>query len=204
MKAIIIGTGPSIDERTVTEVERLKLKGYKLFGCNLAYTKFDLDVFHACNPEFYHYYWDKGLDAIEADKFTWDRDTALRYDIYHVSGKWAKGLSTNKGYIHYHHGSGPQLINIALHYGAKEMLLVGWDMRYPDKVSDKEYRSKRHFFGEYPKELQHWPKTGQDGSFTGLIKEMETIIPSDYGINIYNCTKGSSLKCFEFRNLEDF
>lgn len=193
MKAIIIGTGPSLTDEVVL---KCKNSGLKLFGVNNVWKVLDVDVFHACNPEYYQAYWEEGLKYITADKWTWDKLTADRYGINYVEGVWADGLSTTPGKIHYHHGSGPQLINIALHYGVDEMILVGWDMRYP-------IGGKRHFFGEYPENLQHWPKTGPNGEMTGLIKEMETIKPEDYGIKIVNCTPDSAMRCFPMADLDD-
>lgn len=156
----------------------------------------DLDVHIACNPEWWDMYY-SDIRHYRCSKWTWDETTAKRYGINHIKGKWADGLSTDPWCIHYHHGSGPQMVNLALHYGVKTMVLLGWDMRYPP-------RGNRHYFGEYPKELQHWPKTGPNGEFTGLIKEMETIKPTDYGIEIINCTPESALTCFPMMTLADF
>jgi hypothetical protein len=86
------------------------------------------------------------------------------------------------------------MVNLALHYGAKVMLLVGWDMRYSER---------RHYFGEYPEPLRHFPKTGPSGELTGLIREMETIKPEDYGIEIINCTPDSAMTCFPSLSLSD-
>ena len=181
---VIIGTGQSL---TIQQIERVK--HLRKFGVNNTY-EFGLDVHLACNPEWWDYY---GSD-FPGHKWTWDYETAIEHGINHIHGRWADGLSTDPNYIHYHHGSGPQIINLAYHYGVKTMLLIGWDMRYGQK---------RHYFGEYPKPLQHWPKTGKNGEFTGLIKEMETIVPNDYGIEIINCTPGSALTCYPYRSLSE-
>jgi len=79
-------------------------------------------------------------------------------------------------------------------------------MRYAGKINDRNYQQPRHFFegGEYPSELQHWPRTGPDGELTGLIKEMETIKPEHYRVEIINCSPGSAMTCFPMGNIEDF
>lgn len=203
MKAIIIGTGPGLTKEQMILAKKAQLENNAvLFGVNHAY-RFGLDVFLACNWEYYREFWGE-LKNYSCDKWTWHKPTADKYGIKYVEGKWLPGLSTDKNYIHYHHGSGPQIVNIALHYGAKEMYLIGWDMRYPGKVDNRTYTAKRHYFGEYPKALQHWPQTGPNGEFTGLIEEMETIKPEDYDIQIYNCTKGSALKCYPFLSTSEF
>lgn len=206
MKVIILATGPSLTTEILEEVRHNQVtQGIKVYGMNLIYNVYPwLDVFHACNPDFYDYYWYKGLREHKAQKWTWDAKTALKYDLCHVEGKWADGLSTDPDFIHYHHASSPQLLNLAYHHGAKEIGLLGFDMRYPGKINDHNYTDKRHYFGEYPKELQHWPRTGPDGEMTGLIKEFETIKPEDYGIEIYNLTKNSALKCYPFKTVGEF
>jgi hypothetical protein len=193
---VIIGTGPGLTKDQLSKVSHLKK-----FGCNNAIFATPLDVFHACNIGWYDHYWPQIKD-ISCDKWTWSRETADKYGINHIEGRWADGLSTDPGYIHLHHGAGPQLVNLAYHYGCRKMILIGWDMRYHGKNNRYNYE-KRHFFGEYPAELQHWPQTGPDGELTGLIKEMETIKPADYGIEIINCTPGSAMKCFPEKSLDE-
>lgn len=184
MIAAIIGTGPSLTIDQINAVSHLPK-----FGVNNA-AEFNLDV-HIADPKWYNYY---GVN-FKAEKWTWDKKTADRFNINYIEGLWLPGLSTDPKYIHYHHGTGPQIINIAYHYGVKVMLLLGYDMRYGEK---------RHYFGEYPKPLLHWPQTGPNGEFTGLIKEMESIKPEKYGIQIYNCTPNSALTCYPYRSILEF
>lgn len=195
--AVIIGTGPSLTD------DQLELCSHMpRFGVNNAF-QLGLDVHLACNWQWWDEYWPEIKDD-PCEKWTPRKKSADKYGVNYIEEVWIDGLSTNKTKIAAHHGSGPQIVNIALHYGVKRMLLIGWDMRYPDKVSDKQYKSDRHYFGEYPSKLQHWPKTGAQGQLEGLIKEMETIKPEDYGIEIINCTPNSAMKCFPMGNLEDY
>lgn len=184
---IIIGTGPSLTQEQLNQVSHLKK-----FGVNNAF-EFDLDVHLACNWQWWDVYWDQIKDY-RCDKWTPRIESAEKYGINYIEERWADGLSTDPSYIHAHHGSGPQVVNLALHYGVKTMILIGWDMCY---------REKRHYFGEYPKSLQHFPRVGPNGEMTGLIKEMETINPEDYGIEIINCSPESALTCFPLKSLSE-
>jgi len=194
---IVIGTGPSLTSEQIDQC-----KGFKTFGINRAY-QFDVDVMLACNFDFWDHYWND-IKKFKCHKWTPRIESAKKYGINYIEEIWRPGLSTDNNFIHAHHGSGPQILNLALHYGVKRMALIGWDMKFPGKVSDREYTEKRHYFGEYPAQLQHWPRTGINGEMTGLIKEVETIKPSDYGIEIINCTPESALKCFPFQSLSEF
>lgn len=194
--AIILGTGPSITPEISRIVKEARFaQKVLLFGCNNTIFHFPLDVHHACNyqwHDFYHTY----IENKVCDFWTTRPEVGQRYPfVKYIEERWIPGLSTDKHYIAAHHGTGPQLINIAYHYGYRRMLLVGWDMRH---------KGKRHFFGEYPQPLHHVTRNlGPDGELIGLIKEMETIKPEDYGLQIINCTADSALECFPYMPLED-
>lgn len=194
---IIIGTGPSLSVEQIDSAKKAQKAGKaKLFGANRAF-EFDLDVLAATNKEFWDYYWPQ-LKDLRCDKWTPYKPSADKYNINYIRERNAPGLSTNLTYIHHHHGSGPIILNIALHYGIKTMLLIGWDMRFPQS-------GNRHYFGEYPKPMQHHTKNiGPNGEILGLIREMETINPDDYGIKITNCTPGSALTHFPMGDLNDY
>jgi hypothetical protein len=197
---IVAGTGPSLTQDVCILCNN---SGLPIYGCNNTWTALNLDVFLACNPEYYDHYWER-IRFNPMKKYTWDKATAEKYGINYIAGRWADGLSTDPNFIHYHHGAGPQILNVALHHGFQRMLLVGWDMRYPGKIDRYNFTEKRHFFGEDSLTKKHYPNTGPNGEFTGLIKEMETIKPEEYGIEIINCTPNSAMTCFPFGNLKDY
>lgn len=194
----ILGTGPSLTQQQIEAIAP-----YRKFGANLTY-RLGVDVALGCNWQFWDTYYS---DAVKHGGMLWTtrKESAEKYEkLNYIEERWEPGLSVDQNYVCAHHGSGPQVLNLAYHYGVRVFCLLGWDMRYPGKVTDRRYNGLRHYFGEYPKHLQHWPKTGDNGEFTGLIKEMETIRPKDYGIKIINCTEGSALKCFPMMSLSRF
>ena len=78
--------------------------------------------------------------------------------LNYIREEWIDGLSTDTDYIAAHHGSGPQAVNIAYHYGCEVILLIGWDMRFNGKVNRRTFTGKRHYFGEAELTEKHWPK----------------------------------------------
>ena len=199
---IICGTGPSITQEQISLCNNARKAGKaKVFGANRAYEIFDIDLLHACNFQFWDLHWPKVKD-LPFEK--WTTRPGLNYDgLNYIEEIWIDGLSTDPKTISAHHGTGPQLLNLAYHFGFKRLLLVGWDMRFPGKVSDRKYTQKRRYLGEDPLTSNHWPKTEANGDLGGLIREVETIIPEDYGIEIINCTPNSALKCFPMMELSD-
>ena len=189
---VVIGTGPSL-----TKQQTDTAKCFKTFGVNKAF-EFNPDVLVGCNHQFWNYYWGS-VKHLRCQKWTTRPELEGKLPgLNYIEERWEDGLSTDPSYICAHHGSGPQAVNLAYHYGCKTILLIGWDMRH---------KGKRHYWGdgEYPEPLRHFTRNlGPDGELTGLIAEMATIHPEDYGIEIYNCTPGSAMTCFPEADIRDF
>lgn len=191
MKAIILGTGPSL-EKQKPEILRLKNNGFKLFGVNLTYRDFPLDVLICCDPQFHNYY---GKIEGDFDHWHWDKSICQRHGYKYIEGRWGDGLSVDPSYIHYGHSSAYQALNLAVHYGAEEIYLCGYDMNYD---------GFRHYFtgvseipGEYPEQLRKY------STFDGLIKCYETISNQEGLPPIYNCTLDSAMTCFPFKDIKE-
>lgn len=185
---VIVGCGPSLTKDQLGKVSHLKR-----FGANRSF-EFDLDVILGCNWQFWKHYWPQIKD-MRCDKWATNPEqrNGRPEGLQWIEGRWADGISTDPGYIHYHHGSGPQIFNLAYHYGVRKFILIGWDMCY---------RDKRHYFGEDPLTAGHHPRTGPNGELSGLIAEMATIDPDKYGIEVYNCSPDSAMTCFPMMELD--
>ncbi len=207
MRAVIAGTGPSVTPEAIALIKRTRLP---VFGCNNTYQVLRLTALLACNIEWWDHYWpaDPQLRLGSFGKWTWDKATAEKYGIAHIRGEWGDGLSTDPEVIHYGHSSGYQLINLALHHGVTEFVLIGYDLRYPAGYDGFKQVAggERHYWGEYPPALQHWTKygIGPGGELNGLLDCYRTINPDLYGIRIINCSPGSALDFFENGRLEEW
>jgi len=210
---VIIGTGPSLTAEQLNYISWARGDGRcRVFGVNNAFQCAPyLDVLMSCNVEWWDRYvkdpsfLDFWLFNPSVDLWTWDKGAADKYEINHVPGKWGDSFSTDPGFIHYGHSSGFQIMNLAYHYGIRDFVLVGYDMRYLPGYDRRTRKpgAGRHFFGEYPKELQHWPNVGPNGEFTGLLKVFKTIDTCELGVKIVNCSPGSALDFFENAELKD-
>lgn len=204
---IVTGTGPSITNESIELVNEARAAGLvKVFGSNRAYQIFDVDLMHGCNKEFWEYWYehDPELKNRPFLKYTTRPELEGKYPgLEYIKEEWIDGLSRDPTYIAAHHGTGPQAVNLAYLFGAARILLIGWDMRFPGKVDNKTYKQPRRYFGEDALTKKHWPRTGADGALDGLINEMKTINPKDYGIEIINCTPGSAMRCFPMMDLSD-
>lgn len=191
IKAIILGTGPSLNDQR-EDIFRLSREGYLIFGVNNTYQDFPLDVWIACDPKWHNIY---SPVIGNFDKWHWDNEICNKYGYKYVMGVWRDGLSKNKNQIHYGHSSGYQALGLAVHYGASEFYLCGFDM---------SYNGQRHYFtglsdkdGEYPESIRQYSR------FDGLIKQYETIPKINPDLKIFNCSKNSGLKCFPYQDIEE-
>jgi len=89
--------------------------------------------------------------------------------------------------------SGFQAVNLAIQFGAKHILLVGFDMHD---------RSGAHWYGR-----NYWPQGNNptEDNFRRWRRAFELAATKlrDRGIQVFNASNNSSLKCFEYRSIDD-
>jgi hypothetical protein len=108
--------------------------------------------------------------------------------------------------VSYGHSAGYQLLNLAYHAKPDRIVLLGYDMRYAPDYDGRAHRvgsSPRHFFGEYPSALAHWPSVKVlDGVHYELV-DLYRAIAAQGLVEIINCTPGSAIDCFPTKGIED-
>lgn len=80
--------------------------------------------------------------------------------------------------------SGGAAVNLAVHLGARRIVLLGYNMGVPGP--------KRHFFGDHPSPLSnmsHFPIWRE--AFEQMAPELTRL-----GVQVINCTENTSLSCF--------
>jgi len=200
-KCVVLGTGPSLAKQRDRILE-LHAKGeIKIFGVNNTFADFPVDVWIACDPSWHQHY---GQVVGDFDKWHWDAEICQKYGYRHIEGLWRDGISLDPQYIHFGHSSGFQALNLAYHYGHRDIYLAGYDMHY---------NGPRHYFdglsdqaGEYPAPLRKFSKFDKPRVEKGRCKEYSLFqyyesVAEQNPCNIYNMTADSALKCFEFKDL---
>jgi len=214
LPAVIVGTGPSLNFR---EVYELREAGHVLFAVNNAYT-IEPDWHVTVNPEWWDWYHPRHLAvrklASEGRAWHSDPETARRYGLKDFQWKddhehiRANGLSKDRALVHLGHSSGFTALNIAYLMGFNPIVLIGHDMRYPKNydAQKREPGGARHYFGEYPQPLQHWPRVrvGKDGELWGLIECYEAIPKVNRDVEIINLSPNSALHHFPRMTTEEY
>jgi hypothetical protein len=171
-----VATGPSL---TVAQIDAARSRGFLLFACNNAFQLVpDAALLYGCNYSWWSHYWTQVKD-LPAEKWTTNRQAADEFGINWIAERNAKGLSTDPDVIHHGFGSGFSLVSMAYRAGAKSILLLGYDLKF---ASDYDGRSRqigstpRHFFGEYPPQMAHWPSVQvRHGVHIGLVELYRSI-----------------------------
>lgn len=162
-------------------------------------------MLYGCNEKWWDWYWPQGLREHCAEKWTTNLEAAEKYDLNWIAERNSPGLSSSTDIIHHGHGSGFSLLNLSYLMGAERIVLLGYDMKYASDYSGREQHvgsSPRHYFGEYPTQLQHWPSIQvKDGVHVELLSLYQSV--ADQGaVEIVNCTPGSAVTCFPMSEID--
>ena len=192
-QCIVAATGPSLMPAVAAQCV-----GQHIVAVNDAYRLFlfpAADVLYACDPDWWEMH--QGCSGFMGEK--WSSHDPLnnndkmavagRYGLRLVGGRDGEGFSLDPKAIHYGSNSGFQAINLALLFGARRILLVGFDMHS---------RSGRHFFGDHPEPLSNYMRFE---TLVPTFRRAAALLPPDR--QIINCTPGSALDCFPFMDLEE-
>lgn len=196
---VVAAPGPSLTE-AVAETVAARADDCRLVVVNDAYMRLpSADVLYAGDARW----WDLRGPTCEFSGERWSVHEvkltdklaiAARYGVRLVAGSRqidAPGFSLDPRRIHYGNSSGFQAINLAIHFGAKRILLVGFDMRTPGPGE------LRHFNGEYPDPSMNCAK--YEHFLPAFVAAARTLPPT---IRIVNCTPRSALRCFPMGDLE--
>lgn len=94
--------------------------------------------------------------------------------------------------IHQGGNSGYQAMNLAYLWGAKAMILLGFDCS-PSK------RGEAHWFGQHPAGLtQQQPYDLWQGKFPALAQDLRK-----EGVQVYNASRETALRCFDRMTLDE-
>lgn len=147
------------------------------------------DVMYACDAKVWK--WHKG-----APEFT-----GLKYALTAESRRWAPtvqvlkatgldGLELEPHGLKTGRNSGYQCIGLSFHLGAKQILLLGFDMK-------RGRNGGTHWHGDHPH---------QGGMpFSSYLKHFPTLVKPlrENNVEVLNCTPGSALGCFPKANLRE-
>jgi hypothetical protein len=185
-------------------VETARRNGYSLFVCNDAFLVApDAQLLHACNWQWWDARWEQVKD-LPCEKWTTRKESAEKYGINYIGEVNERGLSRDPSILHHGHSSGYQLVGMAYRAGFERIVLLGYDLRYAPDYDGRNRQigsGPRHFFGEYQRELQHWPSVQVNGGVHTELVDLYRSVAEQGLVEIINCTPDSALDCFPRRSI---
>ena len=194
LTAVCVGGGESLTNKQVDRVIwARRLNRIRIIGVNNAYEKFrnSLDVLYAADFRWWSWHWGD-VESLLCAKVTVDKAAKKEWPsllylepteepITHT----LEGFDPDPSHLRTGKNGGYQAIHLAAHYGAKRILLIGYDQKgghwhEPHRVPQADIFDLCRRF---------WPTLA-----TAMVER---------GIEVINCSPGSALETFPMANLED-
>lgn len=188
---VILASGPSLTLSDVAYVEQARLADRcRVIAINGTFRRAPFaDVLYGCDCQW----WNANPDHASF--------RGLRVGLYHARGHaWpsgvfkceyrdrkSTGLDLEPPYLSTGQNSGYQAINLAVHFGARRILGLGFDFK-------RSGDGRRHWHGDHPLPLMN----PQDSVFPDWLKAMETLPAAlaEIGAEFINCSRDTALNCF--------
>ncbi len=128
---VVIASGPSL---SYAQLELVEASGKPTIAVSDVYRVAPwADVVYACDLKWWLHHWQNVYHHGAAHKVTCDGSVA--FPIRHLRNTGEQGFDPTPGYIRTGGNSGYQAVHLAVHLGAKKIVLLGFDMKPgPDGV----------------------------------------------------------------------
>lgn len=134
----------------------------------------------------------RGVPAYTGLKFCLEASAAKWPGVQVLRNTGAEGLETEPTGVRTGRNTGAAAINLAVHFGAARVLLLGYDMEAKDE-------NRSHWFGGHPLGLR-------GGSPYALFRQMcaTMVAPlAALGVTVINCSRHTALTCFPRQPLRE-
>lgn len=190
---VLLATGPSLNQ---VDADYCRGKA-RVIAINDAYKLAPwADCLYGTDARWYH--WHKGVPSFTGPKWSlehsqWGPYRAHYPDVQRLRNTGPGGIEHEPTGLKNGRNSGYAAINLAVHYGAVRVILLGYNMQ--------PMKGKAHFWaennGEHPNK-QRSPYDQFRRRFESLKKPLAKL-----GVTVINCTEGSALTTFPKQPLRE-
>jgi hypothetical protein len=184
---VCLGSGPSL---TVEDVEYCRGKA-PVIAVNDTYRLAPwADVLYACDKKWWEHH--AGVPEFAGLKFALQHPAAHWPGVTVLRNAGSHGIETHPSGVTTGGNSGYQAVNVAVHLGAKRIVLVGYDMQL-------RADGLRHWFGEHPGALR------ADSPYAQFIRAYATMVEPlrALGVTVINASRETALTCFPRQPLRE-
>lgn len=149
------------------------------------------DVLYAADGHWWRYYLGDLAPIFPGELWTSDASAAREMGLCYVRTRGGRGLSRDPTLVHSGGNSGYQAINIAFHFGARRILLVGYDMQRTG--------GEAHWHGDHP---DGWGNSTTPEKWVPKFADLATDLAAE-AVSVANCSIASALQCFQRSDLKE-
>lgn len=189
----IIASGPSLTRDDCERVREWRDAGggRAVIVVNLSFRLARwADVLYAADVEWWRQHHLEALQ-FQGEKWTCTGEPARIHGINRCEARFGQGLCRDPRYLNTGGNSGYQAINLAYHFGARRIILIGYDMQHTGGL--------KHWHSDYPEGMDNaTPVASWRRRFEPLARDLK-----HDGVRVINATRQTALECFERMPLED-
>jgi len=189
-RIVCVGGGPSLTQMQCGLITEAQQHGWRVIVINNSWVRVPTaDVLYACDDTWWGFY--KGaLAGFKGERWSPSRWAAHHHHLHHAQTYAGSGLNRDPWCTFSGSNSGHQVLNLAYHFGAKDVVLVGYDMQRTYGMS--------HWHGDHPPELER--PMPIDTWVEGMNHIAEDLVEVD--VRVVNASIETALTCFERLPLE--
>jgi hypothetical protein len=189
--AVVAATGPSLSlaqTRLVALAKRRRPSLHVITVNDAVYPMWWADLAYACDGDWWRYH--QGLPGFQGLKVRLrhldgrrDINEVPFGDVSTVESSGIDGADFRPGCVRTGGNSGYQAVQVAVHCGARRIILLGFDLKPGPLV---------HWFGAHPAEISN------QGNITGWLRRFDGLAAAltGHGVEVLNASPGSALQCF--------
>lgn len=187
---VCIASGPSLTREDCDLVRDAHREGQvKVIVINTSYQLAPwADCLYACDARWWK--WHDGARDFQGLKYSLQDARVKDYGVTVLKNTGTTGLDVRPSGLRTGHNSGYQAINLAVHFGAKQIVLLGYDLkRAPD--------GKVHWHGDH-RQAVNVPLSLFLPTFQTLVQPLQKL-----GVSVVNCSRETALTCWPRVALRD-
>lgn len=182
---VCLASGPSL---TPDDVDRCR--GYHAIAINDSYRLAPWAVaLMASDASWWEHH--QGVPEFRGRKYCLKEAPSGEWGVETLVMTGRDGIETAPTGLRSGSNSGAAAINLAVHFGATRVLLLGYDMQ--------PARGRTHWFGDHPVPLR---RNSPYGAFMEKFALMVEPL-AELGVTVVNCSRETALECFPRQPLEE-
>lgn len=200
-RIICVASGPSLspEQKTIIRAE-CGAGRWRVIVCNATFRSIpEADVLFGADLKFWKHFADDVRAIFPGERMTADREAAEKYGPTHVPHNNGTELSPAPGTISTGGNSGHAIVSLAYALGAREIVLVGYDMQHTGgklrHATGLLVGGPIHHHGPHPMPLSN-PAPAALQTWAERLCVLGAQLKAA-GVRVTNSTNATALRCFE-------